>query len=247
MSGGLGEASTRERLIEAAGCLFAEKGFEGATIRHICEAAGANVAAVNYHFRDKDGLYAEVVAEVVADVIRRRTEKFPMDGGLGEDAAPEERLRAFVQAFLRRRFDRDGSGWWGRLLAREMRSPCEAVRAVLERERRANRRLLVSIVNDVLGPGAGPETAERCAASVVGQVLHYFHGHHASPAGSGDQEMTPERIEELARHIAEFSAGGMACVRARRSHLQAVRTGAHRSHLQAVRTGARRKVGRPGM
>ena len=82
MSGGPGEASTRERLIEAAGRLFAENGFEGSTIRGICEDAGANVAAVNYHFRGKEGLYAEVVA----DVIRRRTERFPMDAGLGEDA-----------------------------------------------------------------------------------------------------------------------------------------------------------------
>lgn len=209
MSGGPGEASTRERLIEAAGRLFAEKGFEGSTIREICEDAGANVAAVNYHFGGKEGLYTEVVA----DVIRRRTERLPMDGGLGEDAPPEERLRAFVRAFLRRRFDRDRPGWWGRLLAREMRSPCEAVRPVVERERRANRRLLVSIVNDVLGPGEESEAAERCAASVVGQVLHYFHGHHASPQRSGDRGMTPEKIEELARHITEFSAGGIARVR----------------------------------
>ena len=221
MPGGPGESSTHERLIESAGPLFAEKGFEGTTVRDICEAAGANVAAVNYHFGGKEGLYAEVVA----DVIRRRTEKFPMDGGLGGEAGPEERLREFVRAFLGRRFDRDRPGWWGRLLAREMRHPCEAVRPVVHRERRENRRLLKSIVADVLGPGADGEITDRCAASVFGQIFHYFHGHHARGKGSGDGGMTSEAIDAMARHITEFSAGGMARVSTRRSVGKTTRSG----------------------
>ena len=158
-----------------------------------------------------------------------------MDGGLGEDAPPERRLREFVGAFLRRRFDRDRPAWWGKLLAREMRHPCEAVRPVVHKERRENRRLLKSIVSDVLGPDASEETVERCAASVIGQVLHYFHGHHAAPrgqrrghararsTGSDDKGMAPETVDELAQHITEFSAGGIARVSARRSGHRAAR------------------------
>ncbi len=48
---------TRQRVLEAAGEVFAEKGFERATIREIVERAGANLNAVNYYFRDKHGLY----------------------------------------------------------------------------------------------------------------------------------------------------------------------------------------------
>ena len=50
--------TTKAKLLEAAGEEFADKGFEKATIRGICELAGANIAAVNYHFGDKEQLYA---------------------------------------------------------------------------------------------------------------------------------------------------------------------------------------------
>ncbi len=209
MPAGADKQSTRERLIEAAGRLFAEKGFAGATVREICDAAGANVAAVNYHFHDKEALYAEVVAHV----LRGRTERFPMDRGLGEAASPEARLRAFVRGFLCRRFDRTRPAWWGTLLAREMRKPCQAVRWVIDKERKGNRRLLSSIIQDLLGPGADTAEVELCSASVFGQVLMYVHGHHVSLTAFRGENVTPEKVEELARHITDFSLGGIAHLR----------------------------------
>ncbi len=52
---------TRQRLLTAAERLFADRGFKKVTVREICLAARANVAAVNYHFGDKLGLYREVL------------------------------------------------------------------------------------------------------------------------------------------------------------------------------------------
>ena len=59
------DAATRERLLAAATRLFAQHGFGGVSVRDIARAARANVAAVNYHFDGKLGLYRAVVHSAV--------------------------------------------------------------------------------------------------------------------------------------------------------------------------------------
>ena len=84
--------ATREKLIEAAGEVFAEQGYAAATVRDICTLAGANVAAINYHFGDKRGLYAEV--------LKRMTRTALIEKGhvaLERNASPEEILRGFIR------------------------------------------------------------------------------------------------------------------------------------------------------
>ncbi|HEY2159241.1 MAG TPA: TetR family transcriptional regulator, partial [Isosphaeraceae bacterium] len=84
---------TKARLIEAAGEEFAEKGFERATIRAISERAGTNIAAVNYHFGDKERLYEEAVLEA-HECSKGRADLAAID------PPPEERLRAFIREML---------------------------------------------------------------------------------------------------------------------------------------------------
>src|SRR5216683_3872831 len=89
-------AETRERLLEAAGAVFSESGFRNATVRDIVTRAGANIAAVNYHFGDKEGLYSAVLEHSAQAALHQ----YPPHGGLAPDAAAGEQLRAFIRAFL---------------------------------------------------------------------------------------------------------------------------------------------------
>src|SRR3954470_15915076 len=95
-----GHDATRQHLLEAAGEVFAEAGFRAATVREICQRAGANIAAVNYHFGDKEKLYLEVLRHAQ----RYAAEKYPTNMGVTVDATPEEKLQAFIRSFLLRIF-----------------------------------------------------------------------------------------------------------------------------------------------
>ena len=89
---------TRQSLLAAGSAIFSDKGYRDTTIADICEHARANIAAVNYHFRDKETLYRESWRYA----FQKSIEIYPPDGGVGDDAPPEERLRGQVGALLRR-------------------------------------------------------------------------------------------------------------------------------------------------
>src|SRR5580692_4347987 len=84
---------TRRRLLDSAGEVFAEKGFANSTVREICKKAGANIAAVNYHFGDKQKLYLAVFADC-----RSHADRGPAPS---PKLSPEQRLREFIRQFLR--------------------------------------------------------------------------------------------------------------------------------------------------
>ena len=88
MSGKDGE--TRTRVLDAAARLFAASGFKKVTVRQICREAGANIAAVNYHFGDKLGLYREVLGRAIETM--QGTTDAAKQAGEGGDA--EQKLRA---------------------------------------------------------------------------------------------------------------------------------------------------------
>lgn len=54
---------TSQRILGVAAKLFAEKGFDGTSVKDICDAANANISAISYHFGGKDELYAVIIAQ----------------------------------------------------------------------------------------------------------------------------------------------------------------------------------------
>src|SRR6476661_9777404 len=111
---------TRERLLNAAGEVFADKGFESATIREICTRAGANVAAVNYHFGDKEQLYVAAVELAHCDQGK------PPEATWPSDMPAEQKLVEFIREMMRDMIDRDRPGWQIALIMREMAKPTRA-------------------------------------------------------------------------------------------------------------------------
>ena len=198
-------ADTRRRLLEAAGAVFSDRGFREATIREIVTRAGANIAAVNYHFGDKAGLYAAVLRHFAQESVQRH----PVQQGLPEGAPAEARLRAFVRALLGRVFDDGHPSVHGRLMAREMVEPTEALGPMVDQVIRPMYDRLRAILRELLGPRV-PEARLRLAAkSVVGQCLFYKHCAPVLERLEGPPARGARAVDALADHITAFSLRGL--------------------------------------
>src|SRR3954447_17946485 len=114
---------TRQRLLAAAGPVFAEKGFDDATVREICQQADANIAAINYHFGDKQRLYSETLKYWA----KQSLAKYPPNMGVTDDATAEQKLAAFIRSFLLRVLSPGRDALYGRLITREMANPTPAL------------------------------------------------------------------------------------------------------------------------
>jgi AcrR family transcriptional regulator len=196
---------TRRQLLAAAGEVFAEVGFRKATVREICRRADANVAAVNYHFGDKETLYAEVLRHSQ----QKAFEKYPPLLGVAADAPPEEKLNAFVRSFLLRIFDDGSTTWFGKMMSREMVEPTGALDTLLEVRIRPMADQLRGIVAEILGYPLNSEKVRFCSFSIVGQCVFFHHCRTMIFRLFPEQRLDASVVEQLAGHIARFSLAAM--------------------------------------
>jgi TetR/AcrR family transcriptional regulator, regulator of cefoperazone and chloramphenicol sensitivity len=210
----LGDNSdTQNRVLDAAGEVFAEVGYRAATVRQICEKAGANIAAVNYYFGDKEGLYLAVLRSVPD----AHTEKYPPQFGLTPDATAAQQLHAYVQSLLQRVFDAGRPGWHVKLVAREMAEPTRALDSLLEDFARPLHRELASIVRRLLGPTATDESVRLGALSVLGQCVYYHNARNVLTRLYPEQRYGVEDVARLVDHITEFSLAALRTLARRKS------------------------------
>lgn len=188
-------------MLDAAGEIFARLGFRDATVREICERAGANIAAVNYHFRDKAGLYRAVIKEAYAEAMKR----YPVEGAVDPAAAPADQLRGFVRNFVNRLLDDGRHAWHGQLMAREMVDPTSVLDELAQQFVRPQFERLCGIVRRMLGPGASEDEVVRSACSVAGQCLFYKHARPMIERAIPEVRFDADARAALAEHVAEFS------------------------------------------
>jgi len=89
------EGGAKRKLLDAAETLVAAKGFDSVSVRNITGAAGANVAAVNYHFGSREGLMDMVIARILDPLCAERIKALE---SAGKSAAAEALVRAYVAA-----------------------------------------------------------------------------------------------------------------------------------------------------
>jgi len=200
------QAETRARLLSAAERLFAERGFKDVTVREICRVARANIAAVNYHFRDKLGLYRAVLQSAI-DRMRETTDAARK---AGEGQPPEEQLRTYISIFMRRLLS-DRRGTVHRLVTREMMDPTPALEAIAQQGVRPRVEYLSAIIAKLIGSDTTDPRVARSVASVWTQSAAYVANPIAERLGEPIAS-TPEDADAIAQHIADFSIAGIRAI-----------------------------------
>lgn len=147
--------------------MFADRGFDGATVRDICSAADVNVASVGYYFGDKLGLYREVIRGI-RDAKER---EFPTPNNGPSD--PRQSLLLLVRTILSRMLACDETGWEAQLFMREMQSPTPVFENLVREFFRPLFDGIVASLAALVGQPVPKHTLEQLALSVVGQCLYY--------------------------------------------------------------------------
>lgn len=193
---------TRLRLLKAAAAVFAERGYQDATVRHICERAGANVALVNYHFGDKLELYTEVLRYSLQP--RPGAARFDLPAATER---PEVALRAIIGAMVERAFETgEQANLRFRLMLNEFVRPSEATSRVVDVVMRPVYDRLREIVGAILGLAPSHQKTRLCVHSILGQVAHFA---HAKPVlgllWPEMARMNRTHRDAIVEHITEFS------------------------------------------
>jgi AcrR family transcriptional regulator len=190
---------TKGRLLEAAGEEFAEKGFDAARIRSICRRAGANLAAVNYHFGDKEQLYIAAVLEAHRCGMVNPPESAARLG------TPAEQLRQYIHFFLSNvaAMNQQKNSWHHALMLREMLQPTAASETLVREAIRPRFERLKQILRQAC-PEADELRLDALGFSVVGQCLHYKMASAIIERVIGPEAYRALDLDYLTDHISGF-------------------------------------------
>jgi AcrR family transcriptional regulator len=205
---------TRKRLLDAAESVFALRGFRDAKVAEICRMAKANIAAVNYHFGNKEELYIEAWRHA----FKRSIEEYPPDGGISADAPAEDRLRGQILALMRRIMDPASLDF--DIVHKEMANPTGLLSEVMRRSIEPLREQSLAVVRELLGAEATEQQVYLCEISIHAQCFGpLMHERHRRNLPKGSKRMGPHSKEiecsVLAEHVFLFSLAGIREVRGR--------------------------------
>ncbi len=201
-------AATRGRLIEAAGEVFAAQGYRAATVQMICQKARANVAAINYHFGDKENLYFEALRHGRDQLL---AELFA-EPAIKPDESSEAALARFVRSYLEGLLGAASPDWHRRIVAREMAEPTAMLDRFVKTCIRPQHDRGVGIIRVL---AAGRLTEEQMLLvwrSVIGQCLLYVNCREALLRVDHKSAYADGFIVDLVRHITTFSLGGLEAI-----------------------------------
>jgi TetR/AcrR family transcriptional regulator, regulator of cefoperazone and chloramphenicol sensitivity len=207
----------KERIMAAAGTVFAKAGFAAGSVREISTRARANVASINYYFGSKEGLYREVLLAAHRQVLQEARPPTMKDGKSADEA-----LRNWIAFCLRFvLLNQPSHPVLGKLMVHEMRQPTAALSDLVKLVVRPIFDELQRILTVLCGGALKKSEIEMRTHHVVGMCVHYENSCEVIKRLGFTVPATEQAIAKLAHSIAELALHGVAGSRAtnnRRKH-----------------------------
>jgi AcrR family transcriptional regulator len=200
-------ATTKQRLLDAAEEIFAAKGYEAASVEEITRRAGANRAAISFHFGGKERLYIETVK--YAHRICHEGVPFP-DWPEGTPAA--ERLHGFIRTMVTRMVA-EPKPHATQLMMREMAQPTAACVEVVREYIRPQAGVLMDILNELLPPEVPLARRYLIGFSIVSQCLFYKQNRAVVQLLMGEDEYQRLDVDTLTEHITAVARVAIGAVK----------------------------------
>jgi AcrR family transcriptional regulator len=195
---------TRDRIMKAAERLFAERGYDGTSIRLIVAKARVNQAAINYHFDGKDGLYREVLRVA----FRGMTEDQLAHAQEMKSMSREEALEAFIRRQLRPLMSRDESSRYMRIFNWETVRPTAVFRSMLSEEAAPFMGLASDLVRRFL-PDADRRTLTVASIWLIGQCGVFLRNRDRLAEPPIGLNIDDAMVEWLAQSISRWVLAGL--------------------------------------
>lgn len=205
---------TKARLLKTACQVFSEKGFRDATVAEISHRSDANIAAINYHFGDKEHLYVEAWRSVCQEAMAL----YPFTEDAPNQAIIKERLRGHILTLLNRMSDTSRLGMMHRMMMMELSNPTGLIDNVLREMMSPMRDNMQSLIRELLGPKATDADVLFCEVSVITQCRGMGFKKRNVPDLFDFTHVREASTETLADHITAFSLAGIKAIRTEIEH-----------------------------
>jgi AcrR family transcriptional regulator len=156
------------RIIEAAGPIFAQKGFVATTVREVCAAAKVNQAAINYYFGSKEGLYKEVFASTYSSFT-----PFLFAGEPDQSRPFEDRFYELIAQRTKNIFATELIAWKSQLIFRELHDPTPSCGEKLQEYIIQDYKVINRYLDEYFDPSTPEHIRWKSIFSIFGSIFFY--------------------------------------------------------------------------
>lgn len=196
---------TKSKILEAAGNLIAQNGFAQTTNKAIAQVAEVDLAAINYHFEGRDGLYKAVLAEAHTHYINEK-QLFEL---VQSSIPPIKKLEIFFETLISKLVEKDI--WHSKVFIRELFSPTPYLQEFMANDGARKFQYVRKIISQVSGLDENNPALLPCVLSVIAPCMMLIIASTNIPTPI--QHVSQMQSNQIVKHLMTFSIAGLEAIK----------------------------------